>query len=240
MEQIPETSHFLRRRETTCPNPPLMTTFWSSSCLASRNGGFSISRHFFLLEVYLIWNLIIFHVVLQPSSQTLKTQTRFLASENILEPVFWPALFFSRVLSYNSSSSMKPCPPHVFESPAPSWSSAVCPIPFSSLWLLQTSQTHTSIALFLSLKTYKVNTHLSWTPFSGVNHTWKEKQDQQWSKREVTTPRCDHKAFLQLCSRPAAFLQRQSPLTHLSVLTIWTLWVFFFSQKELNAVWMRS
>lgn len=40
IEQIPENSHFLRRKETTHPNPPLIQFFWSSCCPASSNGVF--------------------------------------------------------------------------------------------------------------------------------------------------------------------------------------------------------
>lgn len=86
------------------------------------------------------------------------------------------------------------------------------------------------------IKVNKPSWHLSWTSLSDVNHAWKERQNQQCCRREVTTLRCDHEQFLQLCLQPAFSVMTIS--IYLSALRICNL--LFFSQKELNTVWMLS
>lgn len=84
------------------------------------------------------------------------SQTRVLTSPPLFQV---QSHFYEAPRSAAGHFSLAPL--HAFESLAPSWSSGVHPIPFPSLPLLKTSQTHSSIALFLSRKTYKVN-KLSW------------------------------------------------------------------------------
>lgn len=109
------------------------------------------------------------------------------------------ALILHLLQQYNTFPSL---------SPLCIWIPGTFLVSISSLWLLQTLQTHISIAFLLSQKTYKgykPSWHFSEHHF--LHHTWKGKQNQHKREREVTTLGCDHKQFLQLCLHPVVFLQ---------------------------------